>query len=97
MPICGGVLVPGPNTRLVTEDMVKAIQPGRCVDVAIDVGVPLRQWISNNHKLFKKYGVVHCKYFICRVRWPDLHLAMQRYAADANKGGRNIEDKRARV
>ena len=62
--LIGAVLVPGARTpQLVTEDMVKTMQPGSViVDVAIDQGGTVETMdrvTTHSNPIFEKYGVVH--------------------------------------
>lgn len=62
--LIGGVLIPGAKApRLVTEEMVKAMQPGSViVDVAIDQGgciETIDRVTTHSDPVFVKHGVVH--------------------------------------
>lgn len=62
--LIGAVLVPGARTpQLVTEDMVKTMQPGSViVDVAIDQGGTVETMdrvTTHSSPIFEKYGVIH--------------------------------------
>lgn len=62
--LIGGVLIPGAKApKLVTEEMVKAMQPGSViVDVAIDQGgciETIDRVTTHSNPVFVKHGVVH--------------------------------------
>ncbi|MQL51191.1 alanine dehydrogenase [Desulfofundulus thermobenzoicus] len=62
--VIGAVLIPGARTpKLVTEDMVKNMQPGAViVDVAIDQGGCVEtadRVTTHSHPTYVKYGVIH--------------------------------------
>lgn len=62
--VIGAVLIPGARApRLVTEEMVKAMQPGSViVDVAIDQGGSVEtidRITTHDRPTYEKYGVVH--------------------------------------
>lgn len=62
--LVGAVLIPGARTpRLVTEEMVKTMQPGSViVDVAIDQGGSIEtidRVTTHSNPVFEKHGVIH--------------------------------------
>lgn len=62
--LIGAVLIPGAKTpKLVTEEMVKTMQPGSAiVDVAIDQGGSIEtidRITTHSNPTYEKYGVVH--------------------------------------
>ena len=62
--LIGAVLIPGARTpRIVTEEMIKTMQPGSVVvDVAIDQGGSIEtidHITTHSNPTFEKYGVIH--------------------------------------
>ena len=73
--VIGSVLIPGAKApKLVTEEMVKSMQPGSViVDVAIDQGgnfETVDHITTHDNPTYEKHGVVHYAVAICLVRVP---------------------------
>jgi len=97
--LIGAVLIPGARTpRLVTEEMVKTMQPGSViVDVAIDQGGSIEtidKVTTHSNPTFEKFGVIHYSVAnipgaVARTSTFALTNATLPYALDiANKGWR---------
>ncbi|MFZ7101266.1 MAG: alanine dehydrogenase [Peptococcaceae bacterium] len=105
--LVGAVLIPGARApRLVTEDMVKAMQPGSViVDVAIDQGGSVEtidRVTTHSEPTYEKFGVIHYSVAnmpgaVARTSAFALTNATLPYALDiANKGWRRaIEEDQA--